>query len=147
MISGINNTVSRGYTFQSGVSAGLDDFNAAAKPAVASTPTYSRTTLSGTTPTIDFGAGPVFVLTLTGNTTIAFTNHDDSANYGKEILVRITQSAGGSNTVTWPTSSPSMSWVGGSAPTMTATANRVDIYRLVNDGGVIRQSGLDQNQS
>jgi hypothetical protein len=60
-------------------------------------------------------------------TTFTFTNGNAGATY---ILV-IKQSSGGGGTVTWP---GTVTWAGGTAPTMTTTANKFDVYTFIFDG-------------
>ncbi len=61
------------------------------------------------------------------STTFTFSNPNDAATY---ILI-LKQNNAGSYTVTWPVS---VTWAGGTTPTMTATANKYDIYTFVYDG-------------
>jgi len=83
------------------------------------------TTTSATT--INWNDGNVQEDVLGANTTFTFTNPKAGATY---ILV-IKQSAAGSNTITWD---PRVTWAGGTAPTMTTTANRFDVYTFIFDG-------------
>jgi hypothetical protein len=87
-------------------------------------PTTGTTTSSTT---IDWNDGNVQEKVLGDNTTFTFTNGNAGATY---ILV-VKQSAGGSNTITWP---GSVTWAGASTPTMTATADRYDVYTFIYDG-------------
>lgn len=89
--------------------------------AVMGTETYASPTT-----TIDWSdktKGKIRSLTLTGNTTIAFSN----AVVGQAILIRLIQDGTGSRTVTWPT----IKWPGGSAPTLTTTASKIDAFLIV----------------
>jgi len=80
--------------------------------------------LAGTTPTVSMNAGGSFSLVLSGNTTISFA--DAPATGASGFSLAITQDAGGSGfTVTWPAS---VKWPGGSAPTLTATADKTDAF-------------------
>ena len=83
------------------------------------------TTTSATT--INFNNGNVQEVVLGDNTTFTFSNPNAGATY---ILV-VRQSSGGSNTVTWP---GTVTWAGGTTPTMTATANKFDVYTFIYDG-------------
>ena len=66
-------------------------------------------------------------VTLTDSSTFTFV-----APYaGSTITFILVQPAAGSKTVTWPTN---VKWPGGTAPTLTTTANAVDIITLVYDG-------------
>lgn len=76
---------------------------------------------------IDWHGGTHFTKTLSGNTTFTFSNNADTLS----IIVFITNTTG-NFTVTWPT----VSWVGGSAPTQTIGAH-TDIYNFVQAGGTI----------
>jgi hypothetical protein len=81
--------------------------------------------LSGTTVAVDGSLSNVFTLTLTGTTTIS-----NPTNFvaGKTYTFIITQASGGGDTVTW---SSDYKWPGATAPTMTATANAVDMQTCV----------------
>jgi hypothetical protein len=74
---------------------------------------------SGTADTIDWATGNVHHSTLTGNVTYTFSNPKDSAG-----LVLFLNTGAGSFTVTWPAA---VKWFGGSAPTITTTADKVDV--------------------
>ena len=62
-----------------------------------------------------------------GNITITVSN----ATAGEKFLVSITQDAVGSRTVTWFST---ISWVGGSAPTLTTTASKTDVFGFIATG-------------
>jgi hypothetical protein len=69
-----------------------------------------------------------------GNTTIAFTNIPTGTdNTGYRIVVYIVQDGTGSRTVSWP---GTIVWPAGTAPTLTTTANKIDIFefRTLNSG-------------
>jgi hypothetical protein len=85
----------------------------------------TATTTSATT--ISWDSGNVQEQVLGANTTFTFTNGKAGATY---ILV-IKQSSGGGNTITWP---GTVTWAGGTTPTMTTTANRFDVYTFIFDG-------------
>lgn len=57
------------------------------------------------------------------------------------------------STVTWPhnasptTTSPKVIWAGGTAPTMTATANAIDVYYLETLDGATWYGRAAQNMS
>ncbi len=76
----------------------------------------------GTIP-VDWNNGNVQYVTLGGNRTITVSNPREGGRY----LLGIIQDGTGSRTLTWPT----IKWAGGSAPVLTATANRTDIISLV----------------
>jgi hypothetical protein len=73
---------------------------------------------SGTV-TLDLSLSKIHILTLTGNPTIALSN----AKVGMFFLLILKQDATGSRTVTWFTT---IKWDGGTAITLTATANKWD---------------------
>lgn len=81
---------------------------------------------SSTAITLDLTNGTIQIITLTGNATITMP----TATAGKSFLILLKQDATGSRTVTWST----VKWPGGTAPTITSTASRMDIYSFVADG-------------
>jgi len=82
--------------------------------------------------TIDWSAGSIFNLTLTGNTTFTFTNPPSSGNM-QSITVVLLQDGTGSRTVTWPTN---VRYSYSQAPVLTTTANYRDVLTFVTyDGG------------
>jgi len=81
---------------------------------------------SSTAVTIDLSTGSAQKVTLTGNTTFTLTNPQTGGAY----VIRIATGAG-SFTVTWP---GTVKWSGGTAPTITATASKVDLINLYWDG-------------
>lgn len=92
------------------------------------TPSSSAGTL-----TLDLTTGNVFQTTLTEDvTTLNLNNPPASGKAGSTLLI-IVQDATGGWSITWP---GSVQWPGGTAPTLTGTANSVDIVSLVTrDGG------------
>lgn len=81
---------------------------------------------SGTAITLDLTNGTVQIITLTGNATITMP----TAVSGKSFIMFLKQDATGSRSVTWTT----VKWAGGTAPTITGTASRQDIYSFFSDG-------------
>lgn len=77
--------------------------------------------------TIDNTVGTLFILTLTGNCTYTFP----TATAGKAFILIQKQDATGSRTVTWPAA---VKWPSSTAPTLTSTANKADIFEFVSDG-------------
>jgi hypothetical protein len=75
--------------------------------------------------TLDLANGSIQNLTLTGTATITMP----TAVAGKSFLMYLRTGAG-SYTVTWAT----VKWPGGTAPTLTATASRMDIFSFFSDG-------------
>jgi len=81
---------------------------------------------SSTAITLALTNGTVQIITLTGNATITMP----TATSGKSFIMYLKQDATGSRTVTWST----VKWAGGTAPTITSTASRQDIYSFFADG-------------
>ena len=80
------------------------------------------------TATLDLSLGSRFQITMpAGNITIALSN----ATTSQMFTVEITQDATGSRTVTWFTT---IRWTGGSAPTLTTTANKRDTFGFICTG-------------
>lgn len=77
----------------------------------------------GATIALDWNNSNVQSVTLAGNRTFTFANPKDGGRY----LIALKQDATGSRTVTWPT----IVWAGGTAPTLTTTANKTDLVTLV----------------
>jgi hypothetical protein len=76
--------------------------------------------------TVSLTNGTIQILTLTANATITMP----TATSGKSFILLLKQDATGSRTVTWST----VVWPGGTAPTITATASKQDIYSFFADG-------------
>jgi hypothetical protein len=70
--------------------------------------------------------GTVQILTLTGNATITMP----TAVAGKSFIILLRQDATGSRAVTWST----VKYPSGTAPTITATASKQDIFSFFSDG-------------
>jgi hypothetical protein len=81
---------------------------------------------SSTAITLALTNGTVQIITLTGNATITMP----TATSGKSFIMFLKQDATGSRTVTWST----VKWAGGTAPTITSTASRMDILSFFADG-------------
>lgn len=81
---------------------------------------------SSTAITLALTNGTVQIITLTGNATITMP----TAVSGKSFIMFLKQDATGSRTVTWST----VKWSGGTAPTITSTASKQDIYSFFSDG-------------
>lgn len=82
---------------------------------------------SSTADTIDWTLGNKQKSTLTGNCTFTFTAPGGPCS----LVLKLVQDATGSRTVTWPAA---VHWPGGTAPTLTTTANKVDIITFYYDG-------------
>lgn len=81
---------------------------------------------SSTAITLALTNGTVQIITLTGNATITMP----TATSGKSFILFLKQDATGSRTVTWST----VKWPGGTAPTITSTASKQDIFSFFADG-------------
>lgn len=81
---------------------------------------------SSTAITLDLANGTVQIITLTGNATVTMP----TATAGKSFILLLKQDATGSRTITWST----VKWAGGTAPTITGTASRQDIFSFFSDG-------------
>lgn len=89
-----------------------------------------RTTPSGAGPTLtlDLENGNTFEVTLTGNiTTVTVTNPPASGRAGSFTLI-VHQDATGGRTISWASL---FKFAGGTDPTLTATANAIDILTFV----------------
>ena len=85
---------------------------------------YSATPTS--TITLDLANGTVQIITLGGNVTVTMP----TATSGKSFVMMLKQDGTGSRTVTWST----VKWAGGTAPTITSTASRLDLLSFFADG-------------
>ena len=84
--------------------------------------TASYTPSASGTATLTLATDNVHLITMpAGNITIAL----DSASAGQFFFVRVLQDSGGSRTVTWFST---ITWAGASAPTLTTTASRADLF-------------------
>lgn len=82
---------------------------------------------SGTgTVTFNWNDGNIQTVTLTGSCTFAFSNPTSGASY----QIVITQNGTGGFSITWPT----IHWEGKTVPSLTGTANSVDVVTLTYDG-------------
>ena len=85
--------------------------------------------LSGTSPAVNCETGNVFALSTSGNTTFTFTNPPASGTaYGFTLKV----TAGGTHTLTWPSS---VDWAGGTAPDAPASGETNVLVFITYDGG------------
>ena len=85
-------------------------------------------TISAGATTLSCDNGNIFALTLVNGTPTAITLSNARPS---TFVINLKQPAGGSATVTWSTT---IVWAGGSAPTLTTTANYLDIVTLIYDG-------------
>jgi hypothetical protein len=75
---------------------------------------------------VDLGASNYFSITLSSSTSLSFTNMTIGS-----YTIKLNQDATGNRTVTWPSN---FKWSGGTAPTLTATANKTDVVTFFYDG-------------
>ncbi len=95
--------------------------------------TFASVTSSSNATTVNCEAGNVFSHTLTESTTFTFSNPPASGTaFG--FTLKIIQDASASGfAVTWPAS---VGWADATAPTLTSTANAVDVFVFfTHDGG------------
>lgn len=91
---------------------------------------YTEETVTANTSTsytIDLANGTVQILTLTGNCTYTFPAN----TAGKSFLLVQKQDATGSRTVTWDSD---VKWPASTAPTITGTASKADVFAFTCDG-------------
>ena len=94
--------------------------------------------LSGATPSVSLNGGGSFSLVLSGNTTFTFSDAPATGSAG--FSLKVTQDGGGSGyTVTWPAS---VKWPGGTAPELTATADKSDVFVFTTDDAGASYVGL-----
>ena len=106
--------------------------------ATAWTGTLINPTFTNYTETLyDAGTGSAFTLNLSNGTIQKFTTNANmtltlpASTAGKSFVVMVVY--GGVNTLTW--SSPStLKWVGGTVPTATSVAGKIDIFSFFQDG-------------
>jgi hypothetical protein len=84
-------------------------------------------TMASGAATINWDTGTEHILTLTGNVTLTFSNPKSGGRY----VLLVKQDGTGGRTVTWPSV---VRWPGGTAPTLTATANRTDLVTFLYSG-------------
>jgi hypothetical protein len=84
--------------------------------------------LSGTSPNVDVNSGGGFSLTTSGNTTFTFTS--PTSGYASGFVLQVT--AGGTHTLTWPSS---VDWAGASAPDAPASGESNLYVFYTRDGG------------
>lgn len=88
--------------------------------------TKATATLNAGTISVDFNSGLIQTVTLTENVTdITFANNNPDSDFSSSVTLRMIQDGTGGRTVTWPAA---IIWPGGSSPTVTSTANAIDLY-------------------
>jgi hypothetical protein len=96
-------------------------FSKATKPAL-------KANSDGTTVTFDLNAANVHTVTLGANRTFAISNE----TAGQKFIIRVLQDGTGSRLVsTWFST---IKWAGGSAPTLTTTAGKADVFGFLVTG-------------
>lgn len=83
-----------------------------------------ETATDGATVTFDISKGRKQTVTLGGNRTLALSN----VNVGDVFMLDLVQDGTGSRTVTWFST---IKWAGGSAPTLTTTADKTDTFGFI----------------
>jgi hypothetical protein len=92
--------------------------------------THNAVTSSSNAVTMDCSTGNSFYHLLTENTTVTLSNPSPTGKLC-QIVIRIQQDgAGGAYTVTWP---GSVTWAGGTAPTVSTGNDAVDKFTLTTD--------------
>jgi hypothetical protein len=89
--------------------------------------TTPYTLTDGATVAVDWNNSVNQQVTMAGNRTFTFSNPVAGSFYTLKII----QDSTGSRTATFPAA---VEWAGGSAPTLTTTASRVDIITFYYDG-------------
>ena len=104
--------------------------------------THSALTQSSGTVDLDLSTANSFSFTLTENATITLSNPPGTGNFG-QVTVEITQDGGGgAYTVTWP---GSVTWPGGTGPTISTANDAVDVVTLfTRDGGTTWRGNFSQ---
>jgi len=87
--------------------------------------------------TVSLTNGTVQIYTLTGNATVTMP----AASAGKSFIILLRQDATGGRTVTWST----VNWASATAPTITSTASKQDIFSFFSDGTSWYGCTLGQN--
>lgn len=101
---------------------------------------YTETAYTANTSTaitVSLANGTVQILTLTGNATITMP----TAGAGKSFIIVLRQDGTGSRSVTWST----VNWPGATAPTVTGTASKQDIFSFFSDGTSWYGCAIGQN--
>ena len=101
-------------------STGAVTFSKATKPAL-------KSNSDASTVTFDVNEANVHTVTLGANRIFAISNE----TAGQKFMIRILQDGTGSRTVTWFST---IKWAGGSAPTLTTTANKADVVGFLVTG-------------
>lgn len=109
------------------------------KPIINGSVSAFTTDSDASTVTFDMAASNVHTVVLAGNRTLAVSN----VSVGQPFILRLVQDSTGSRVPTWFTT---IKWVGGVAPALTTTANKIDTFGFIctstdnYDGYVIGQN-------
>lgn len=101
---------------------------------------YVETTYTANTSTaltVSLSNGTIQILTLTANATITMP----TAVAGKSFVIILRQDATGSRSVTWTT----VNWPSATAPTITGTASKQDIFSFFSNGTSWYGTTIGQN--
>lgn len=109
---------------------------------------YSETTQTvsaATTTTIDFTAGGVILLSQdTAITTFNITNPSPTGKACRLTIIRTKDNTATARTITWPSGTI---WTNGVTPTLSSTANAVDIFSLVTTNAGTTWYGFTAGQA
>jgi len=94
------------------------------KPTINGSVQAYTTDSDGATVTFNMAASNVHTVVLGGNRTLAVSN----VSAGQAFVLRLVQDGTGSRTVTWFTT---LKWAGGTAPTLTTTLNKTDVFGFI----------------
>jgi len=92
--------------------------------------TSGSATISANAATLTYSTAQAWELDLeaaTGNVTVTLSGGPPASTYG-EMIVKVQQDTTAARTITW--AGGTFEWPGGTAPTMTATADAIDIYHF-----------------
>jgi hypothetical protein len=127
-----------GATTSTGSGANVLGTNPAiTNPTVTNYVETAYTASTSTALTVSLANGTIQILTLTANATITMP----TAGAGKSFIIILRQDATGSRTVTWTT----VNWPAGTAPTITSTASKQDIFSFFSDGTSWYGTTIGQN--
>jgi hypothetical protein len=121
----------------SGDSVAIPSGSTLTNPTVTNYTETAYTANTSTAITVSLANGTVQILTLTGNATITMP----TAAAGKSFIIILRQDGTGSRSVTWST----VNWAGATAPTVTGTASKQDIFSFFSDGTSWYGATLGQN--
>ncbi len=121
--TGLDLSSDRSYTINTGLTlVDLESSNVKAQTFQLTQPTAINST---TTTTLDLSTGNLLELVLTGPTTLTFSNPKIGT-----YIIKVKQDGTGGRTLTFPI----MKWSDAAVPTITSTANAIDLITLIYDG-------------